>query len=241
MNIEEISIVKQSDLANKNYNDLLFAKSNIEANTLVVAKLLAENHDNSYWKILGYDSFESFLGDPEFQFRRSKAYDLIKLYKFYCQTLGLPAERLLKAKSSNLVRLMRNDVVDLVKNDTDEWLSRAELLSKSDLAVSIAEAAGKTLPRLSPPTPPSQPSSLLPRMTPEAYLKIVQHSPCINCGRSDTIVKAHFPRTRVRCEKPWHVIPLCPACHAEQEGSMEWCWKYRQNWSRWFYNLIAGE
>jgi len=228
--------LEQSKLAEENRQGLLQAKYNISANFLVLARLLKDNRDNALWKILGYDSFEALLGSPEIGFRRSKAYNLIKLYELYIQKLCVPERDIVEIGNAKLTLIS-----PVVESDVDSWLSKAKSLSKSDLLISIAEAAGKTLPRLSPPTPPSQPSFPLPRMTPEVYLKIVQHSPCINCGQANTIVKAHFPRTRVRCEKPWHVIPLCPACHAEQEGSMEWCWKYRGNWAKWFYNLIAGE
>jgi len=132
-----------------------------------------------------------------------------------------------------------------VEKDKEGWLDKAKHLSKSDLRLEIdGQGPGVNLSPLSPPPPtpaplPGEPPQ--PRMSPDRYLTIVKHSPCINCGRSDNTVMAHFPRTRVRCEQPWHVIPLCPVCHAEQEGSMEWCWKYRSNWARWFYNLIAGE
>ena len=222
MTNEETAVVEQSAVAHKNYEDLLTARMGAMANTIVTAKLLTENNENSYWKVLGYDSFEEFLAIPELKFKRSKAYDLIGIYKLYCQELGVDTDRLLKAGTTNLSRLMRRDAIDLVRSDTDGWISKAESLTKSDFAIVIAEAGGKAV---SPPAPPPWPSILVP-------------GGCVN-GCEGDVDKHHFPVGRTgSCDEAgdW-TIPLCRRCHTEyHQEPKEWTWTYRKNWMRYLVN-----
>jgi hypothetical protein len=192
---------------------------NVRANVLVLGQLLKENRDMGLWK-LEYDSFECFLGDPEISMKRSWAYGLIQIYELYVEKLGIPAERLLRIEPAKLLK-----VAPVVESDTEGWLTKAEMLSLSDLNIERGRAGGKIS---SPPSLPARPSP---------------HS-CIN-GCSGDAEKGHFPITRgaggEEVEDWW--IPMCRECHGEyHQDPKEWTWKYRKNWARWFYKyLVRGE
>ena len=215
MTAEEKSIEIVANKAQQNLEDLLQARYNISANFLVLARLLKDNRDNALWKILGYDSFEALLGSPELGFRRSKAYSLIRLYELYIQKLCVPERDIVEIGNAKLTLIS-----SVVESDVDSWLSKAKSLSKSDLLISLAEAAGKPLPRLSPPSPPSQPSSC-----------------CCVCGATEW-EKSHFPITRgaggQEVEDWW--IPMCRVCHSEfHNDPKEWCWTYKRKWAKYLY------
>jgi hypothetical protein len=231
----EKTAILTADKAHSNYEKTIQARANIEGNFIVLGLLLQESQKDSLYKFIGYDTFNEYLGAPELGFKRSTAYRLISLINLYVDKLKVPAVRLIGVGSTKLGAISK-----VVENDVEGWLSKAEHLSKSSLDEEISGRGPgeKSLPPFSPPPPVPAPSS---RMTPDQYLGLVKSSPCVNCGATETVVPAHFPRTRVRCEKPWHVIPLCYKCHTEQEGSSKWCWDYRGNWAKWFYDLIAGE
>jgi len=228
---EENTII-EADHAHHNYEQTLQCRHNLQANFLVLGRLLKDNRDGSLWKFLGHDSFESYLGTPELGFKRSTAYGLIRLVELYIDKLNVPAERLVSIGTAKLQK-----VAGVVERNVSDWLDKAEHYSKSDLDVELGR--GPDINKSSPKSfsPPPAPALI----TPQQYLKLVRDSPCCVCG-AEPSTQAHFPRTKVRCEKPWHVIPLCGKCHREQEdGGMEWCWNNRQFWARWFYGNIIWE
>ena len=213
MQAEDI-ITNQEKAAAKNYDDLLAAKYTIGANTLVVARLLKECRDNSYWKILRHESFEDFLGAPELGFRRSKAYALIQLYELYVDKLKVPADRMLSIGTSKLSK-----IASRVESDVEGWLSKAETLSKSDLIIELGQGPGV---KLSPPPLASAPLT------------------CINgCGPGE---KSHFPVTRgaggQEVEDWW--VPMCRKCHSEfHDNPINFTWTYKRAWARYLYGLIS--
>ena len=231
----DIVIDKTIEQAEKNHQDFLEAKFGVVANYLKAGEFLNDNLAHAYFKVLGYDSFEEYLGTPDVAMGRSKAYGLIQIYKTFVEKLGVPGADLLEIGTSKLLL-----IAPVVESDKDEWIAKAKHLSKSDLKAELqGRVAGtKKLPPLSKPPTPSP--GLPPKMTPGQYVRHVERSPCCVCGRSP-VVKAHFPRTRVRANKPWYVIPLCGECHAEQEGHKDWMWAYREKWGDWFFNNIAEE
>jgi hypothetical protein len=236
-------IEKMSDMAVFNRQKTIEVKQDMERNFLDLAMLLCQSRDFALWKLLGHDSMESYLGEPEIGIRRSTAFNLMRSFDLYITKLAVAQDDLVEAGSSKLTMLA--PYIEKHPEKVLEWVDKAKALSKSDLReelLQVAAAGSKTLPPSQKKSPTlSPPLDLKPRMTPEQYIELVKSSPCINCGAVEGVVPAHFPRTRVRAEKPWHVIPLCGKCHGEQEGCSSWMWTYRANWCRWFYGLIVGE
>lgn len=196
-------------LARSNKEQIHAALYNVRANFLVLGKLLKENHDLSLWKT-EYDSWPAFLGDPEISMKEKWAYGLIQVYSLYVEKLGIPTDRLLRIEVTKLLK-----VAPVVESDPEEWLSKAEHLSVSDL---IIERGGRAV-KLSPPPP--GPSLMT----------------CINgCGPGE---KSHFPVGRGGSAEEGWWLPMCRGCHTEyHQEPKEWCWKYRKNWAKYLYSLI---
>ena len=219
MQAEEVSIIEQGALAHRNLEDIISAQYNVVANYFIIAKGLTECQEMSWWKVLGDDSFNAFLGRPELGFKRSWAYELIKIYKLYVQRLGVSAEDFIHIGPTKLLKM-----ASVVEQDKERWLGDAKALSVSDLDIEIQGAASGV--KLSPPT--SVPS---PPMT------------CINgCGPGE---KSHFPVTRGAGGKDvedWWV-PMCRKCHSEfHDNPINFTWTYKRAWARYFYgHLNRGE
>lgn len=233
----ELSVAEQADLAEANRRDIVSAQMNIQGNLLVLGAKLKDNRDLAYYKLLGYDTFEEFLGSPEIAFGRSKAYDLIHIYELYILKLGVPKADLLEAGTTKL--LLVAPQIEQDETRSAEWIGKAKSLSKSDLRQEIQgrEFQSPKSPTGPPPLPAGAPA---PPFTREQYLALVKLSPCIVCG--GTPVDAHhFPRTRVRGGE-YNVIPLCRRCHTEfHTEPMKWMWDNRQFWGGWFYSTIFGK
>ena len=224
MNAEEQSVIEQGAIAHKNLEGILAAKYNLVANYLVLGLLFKENRDEGLFKLLGYDSFEDFIGSPDVGFSRSKAYGLIRIRELYKEKLGIDDKTLLEIGNAKLAL-----IAPVVEKDREGWLDKAKHLSKSDLRLEIdGQGPGVNLSPFSPPPP-------VPAPLPNS---------CINGCKGDT-EKSHFPITRgaggQEVDDWW--VPMCRGCHTEYHQSpKEWTWKYRKNWARWFYShLSRGE
>jgi hypothetical protein len=224
---QESSAIIKADEAHKNYEQTVMCRDRMQGEFLKLGSLLKQNRDESLYKFLGYDDFNSYLGAPELTFHRSTAYKLIAIVELYLDKLNIDPVRLIKIGSTKL-----DKIKDVVENDVEGWLDKAAPLSVSSLNETIGRGPGKSISSLSPVPAPS---------SAKEYLAKVKSAPCCVCGREPSTM-AHFPRTKVRCSQPWHVIPLCGECHRLQEdGGMEWCWQNRQFWGEWYYKNIVGE
>jgi hypothetical protein len=220
MKAEEASIIEQGALAHKNLEDIISAQYNVVANYFIIAKCLSECQEMSWWKILGDESFNAFLGRPELGFKRSWAYELIKIYRLYVEKLGVSAEDFVQIGPTKLLKM-----ASVVEGDKEKWISDAKVLSVSDLNLEI-QGAGPGEIKVSPPTsaPPSP-------MT------------CINgCGPGE---KSHFPVTRGaggdEVEDWW--IPMCRECHSKFHADPKgFTWTYKRAWAKYLYgHLNRGE
>jgi hypothetical protein len=213
MTDEEVSIIQQSAIAEDNRDRILACRANIQANFLVLAKLLKDNRDKSLWKLLHHDSFEAFLGDPALGFSRSRAYGLIQLYEKFVDKLHISPEEIIEIGNSKLLM-----IAGRVEENVDEWMSKAKHLSKSDLRLEIDGAVPGV--KVSPPKPSASPGS------------------CVNGCQGD-VDKHHFPvgRSSSSDEAGDWTIPLCRRCHTEyHQEPKEWTWIYRKNWMRYLVN-----
>ena len=208
---------QQEKDANDNYVGIIQCRANIEANFITLARLLTENLENAYWKMLGHDSFESFIASPEIGFSRSKVYGLIQIYRLYVKQLNVSSSDLVEVGTTNLLL-----IAPVVERDKDGWIAKAKTLSKSDLKAELGTGGG-------PPTKPpiASPKNICPP-SPDS---------CCNCGSKEW-EKHHFPITRgaggEEVEDWW--IPLCRKCHQEyHNGPKEWTWVNRRNWARYLY------
>ena len=218
---EETSLIHQSAKAEENKEAIIQAKMNVAANYLILARLLNESHRDSLYKLLGCDSFDEFLGMPEIGFKRSTAYNLIKVWKLYKEKLDVDDHTMLDVGHTKLLK-----IAPVVESNKDEWLSKARTLSVSDLGIEIAGVSGKdtkTLPTLPPPSP-APPSSC-----------------CCCCGAKEW-ERHHFPVTRGAGAPDHWWIPLCRVCHSEyHQNPVEWTTTYKRKWAKYLYDDRKGE
>ena len=202
----------------ENRQAILRYHGEVKRGFVALARLLKENRDKAYYKLLGHDSFEEFLADPELAFRRSTAFMLISHYELYIEHLKL-AEDDIAAIGSRRLSIIK----PVVEADPERWLANAREMSKSDLVNEVRQARG--LPELS-----VLPEILEEKKTvdapatvfssPTRYVKYVKSSPCCVCGNvgGGAVDPAHFPKTAGAGGKAWHVIPLCRECHTAYHG-----------------------
>ena len=173
----------------------------VKVNFVALVRNLKEVRDNDYHTDLGYDSFADFVRDEEtaigFKYNTVRAY--IHLYEVYA---GIDRLGELEYLGPNRAQLIAGHV----KDDPDEWISKAETLSSKDLINDIRLASGKEeMPGLPPPDKPSP--------VPSSYKDYCKTSGCCFCG-TKPVDMHHYPQTRVNTDDDRKVIPLCRACHS---------------------------
>jgi hypothetical protein len=92
---------------------------------------LFEVHRDRVWDLVGYDSFEAWLADPEIDLNPRHVYRMIQVYRELVEEREVPLEALEAADVTKvavvLPALKRGDVT------AEEALSDASTLSRSDL------------------------------------------------------------------------------------------------------------
>ncbi len=118
-------IVKE---AFENHRYILDLKSRIGEDLLRLALLLKNSYDNHYYKTLGYDTWEEYLGTPEISMSRFWAYKLIKVYETWVEKFGVEPEKL----DIDLEKLFLT-IKKATKENYKEVLEQARNLSRSDV------------------------------------------------------------------------------------------------------------
>lgn len=108
-----------------------------------MAELLYEVNSKKHYKVLGYDTFETWIGIPEISMPRSTAYELIQAYELFIIKMGLQIDDI-KVEISKIRMLNRLESKGAISTpeQAKEWLNKAEALSCSDLKAEINEASG---------------------------------------------------------------------------------------------------
>ena len=118
-------IVKE---AFENHRYILDLKSRIGEDLLRLALLLKNSYDNKYYKTLGYDTWEEYLGTPEISISRFWAYKLIKVYETWVEKFGVEPAKL----DIDLEKLFLT-IKKATKENYEEVLEQARNLSRSDV------------------------------------------------------------------------------------------------------------
>ena len=122
-------VMEKGKLAFENSQKIINLKNSIEKDLLRLASLLISNHDNQYYKILGYDSWEEFLAIPELSMSRSFAYKIMQVYRIWIQKFFVSQENLMNIDNEKLFLAS----TQATKDNYEEWLERARTLSRSDI------------------------------------------------------------------------------------------------------------
>lgn len=118
-------IVKE---AFKNHRYILDLKSRIGEDLLRLALLLKNSHDNKYYKTLGYDTWEAYLGTPEISMSRFWAFKLVKVYEIWVDKFGVNPAKL----DIDMEKLFLTSTMATQEN-YEEVLEQARILSRSDV------------------------------------------------------------------------------------------------------------
>lgn len=92
---------------------------------------LFEVHRDRSWELLGHDSFEAWLADPEIDLHPRHVYRMIQVYRELVHDGGVPVEALETADVTKVAVVL--PALRAGKVDVAEALSDASTLSRSDL------------------------------------------------------------------------------------------------------------
>lgn len=157
--MSNLSINKNSEAFDLNQK-IIELKKEIEGNFIKLGAYLKEIRDKNLYKILSYETFEEYLGQPELSMNRSTVYSIIGVYEdFMCNQSDIKIEEIKEIGYSKLSRIRQ------FKSDPnfEEWIAKAKTLSLSDLGAEIRETKGIT-----------------PKITAETTIEIT----CPHCGKS---------------------------------------------------------
>ena len=138
-------IVKQEDEGIKIFTvhkRIIALKKQGMATFLELAVCLKSVRDNELYKKMDYETFEAYIGSPELGFERGVVYKLIAIYEKFCKEFNVSPGTLMKIYWTKLREIL--PIVD--KDNYEDWLDKAEHLSRSDLIEEIKET--KRLPVL---------------------------------------------------------------------------------------------
>jgi len=117
-------------------------KVRVNSGFLDLARLLKDIKDDKLYESLGYETFESYIAQPELGFDRSSVYRFIQIYDKFVIELGVAPGRLVLTDWTKL----RTILPCVNKSNVKELLAKAESLSRSDLRLEILEERVKLLP-----------------------------------------------------------------------------------------------
>lgn len=92
---------------------------------------LYEAHSDRAWEVLGYDSFEAWLADPEIDLHPRHVYRMIQAWRELVVERSVPPESLEAVEVTKVSVVM--PALRAGKVDVDAALSDAQTLSRSDL------------------------------------------------------------------------------------------------------------
>ena len=117
----------------KNNQNIIAIKNSIGKNLLELGSLLKTNHNEKYYKVLGYDTWEEFLAIPEISISRFFAYKLIQICETWIDKFGVSQEKLQGIDSEKLYLMGTMINENLTAEEVEERLEQARHLSRSDI------------------------------------------------------------------------------------------------------------
>ena len=109
------SLEKQGEGAFGIHQTILELKQKMGVTFLEMGRLLKEIKDESYYQVLGYDSFVSYVINSELGFKSRTAYYYIEFYEWFITRLGFSAEYIGSMSQDKLIA-----VLDVVKKEFEK-------------------------------------------------------------------------------------------------------------------------
>jgi len=222
--------LQQADRAHLLRHEIHKLAEQVKVGFVSLVRCLKEMRDNDYHTALGYDTFADFIRDEEaaIGFKYNTVRQYIHLYELYVGIDRIGELEYLGPYRAGLI-------APHVKDDPDEWISKAETLSTQDLINETRLASGRPeMPVLPPPAVPlTVPGSA-------DYTTYCKEHGCIFDGKPADL--HHYPHTRKMTDDERKVIPLCRAHHSEFHDTPWSEWKgHRQAVDFLFKYIFRGE
>lgn len=148
---EEVTTVTTAESV---HQKILLLKKDIGKRFYKLGAYLKQVRDFELYKEIGCESFEEYIGQPELSFKRSTVYSLIGVYEefFSEESNHLDIENIEEIDYTKLDKIRRFHY--LPKEQFEEWVEKARVLSLSDLIDEIKEVRGEPVEEGS--TPPKE-------------------------------------------------------------------------------------
>lgn len=121
----EIKIGEKAYLINEEIRGLI---QNVRSSYIYLAELLYKVKIEELWKYLSYESFWAYVGSPEISLKRGTVYKLLGIYEKFVLEEKVSHDRLIGIDYNKL-----DMIKDKVDGNAEEWILKAESLSRSDL------------------------------------------------------------------------------------------------------------
>ena len=122
----------QGKKAFKTHKVLLAIKRTVGIAFVEMGKLLKVIRDESYFEVLGYDSFQSYVINSELGFKRRTAYYYIEIYEWFVERLGYKSEKLADIGYDKLVRALPIIKKQLNSGKMEKLITDVEVLRPVD-------------------------------------------------------------------------------------------------------------
>jgi len=131
-------IITPMESAYERHRRIVELRDTLERNALELGEALYWFERERGYRVLGYDSFNAYLADPDVNIGRSTAFKFKRVYQLFIYQLECPAAGLLEAGADKLEVIAPH--VD--ESNVDEWVATAAALSRSDLRKEVAREFG---------------------------------------------------------------------------------------------------
>lgn len=224
----------KQDKALANFRLIRDYSRNAVENLLVLGQLFYENKKNEYYKLQGFDTWSEFLGDPMIAYSHSTVRSWMNVHKTFVLKYKVGADTL-----KNIGHRKLQIISPVISDETlDDWLNKAECLSRSDLKREVKAVQGQEYKYQKPPLDlPDYESPF----TPWGWKEFVKKSPCVFHGDRICEQSHHYPHTKGAGAKEYAVIPLCGECHNEAHNDPDWKKKNSDKIADWYISLLVKE
>ena len=106
---------------------------------LDTGRLLKVLRDEKLYLHLGYEGWLDFINSGEVTIRQSTIYAYISIYEMYVMKYGFPPVSLAKIPWDKLHMALPAVRKSKDKDEVEEWIEKARVLSRSDLAIELGE------------------------------------------------------------------------------------------------------
>lgn len=142
-------LIKQDKLttteAHDIYEQIVVLRKSINTSFWSLVEYLKSARDYRIWAVLGYDSWSSFLAQPEIDLNYRTVENYISIYKTVIEKLGDARRRELLLPFDIDITKLQVITPYITQDNSEELIQKAKTLSRSDLRAEIQDLGNKKL------------------------------------------------------------------------------------------------